>query len=137
MKLYTQITGLLAFSLFVISCEQSAEVYTSNEKISSEVFNITNSTEDIRDDGKNQPTETAYVHNNLSFDVANSGNSSALNVEIEVTIVTNKMNETTEILFLGELKPKEIRRMYVEKILIDEYFEEYYINVYWDEDDYE
>lgn len=135
MKLFTQLTGLLATILLISSCEYSPEVYTLNEKITSDVFSVQDVTKQELIDGDLKAAEKTYVHNNLSFDVANSGNSSAYNVEVEVTVVTDKTNETTEILSLGELKSKEIRRMFVEEILLDEYFKEYYINVYWDEDD--
>lgn len=137
MKFFTQLTGFLIVSFLIVSCEYSAEVYTINETISSDVYHIVDETKFEQIEDRAQPVEIKYVHNNLSFDVANSGNAIAYNVEVEVSVITDKINETIEILYLDELKPKEIRRMHMKRILIDEYFKEYYINVYWDsEDDY-
>ncbi len=135
MKLSTTSTGFFAVLLLFSSCEYYSEVYTNNESISTSVYKGYDGDNYEIVNGEYQPVMVDYVQNGLSFDIVNSGNLPAYDIEIEVSVFTDKFNELYESINLDMLNGKETQRLNVDRILVDEYFVDYTINVYWYSDE--
>lgn len=133
MKFYTRLTVIITpLLLLLASCEQYSEVYTTNESFNNFDVKMIDSDHYEIVNGEIVFEEYKYYFNSFSFDVINSGNTDAYNVEVEVTVFTKNNQEIKETVNIDALYQKEIHRVNIEKALKEDYFDDYVINVYWD-----